>query len=385
MTFFNPLTQFINYGPQHPSVHGCLRLVLECQNENIVSITPHIGFLHRGIEKIIETKTYSQAIPYMDRTDYVSAGTQEHAYVLAVEKLLNIVPPKRAQFIRVLVCELSRISSHLIHLTMLALDSGSLSPFLLAMEEREKLMEIFEAISGARMLLNYFRVGGVASDIPNEVLKKISDWMTKFSVRLDDIESFLTNNNIFKSRTVGVGIITLNQALEFGLSGPNLRASGLKWDLRKNEPYENYADFDFEIPVMKIGDTYSRYLIKVFEMRQSLKIIQQCLDMPSGDICVQDLRFYPPQKTDDANIIYHTNYYRHGFVVPKGDARQTVESPKGEFAIHLFSDGTEKPYRCRIRSAGFSVLQLLSSIIKNVSELPVVLASLDLMPSEIDR
>lgn len=383
----------INFGPQHPAAHGVLRLLLDLDGEIVERADPHIGFLHRGTEKLIEHKTYLQAIPYMDRLDYVAPMNQEHAFVLAAERLLKIKVPKRAQYIRVLFSELTRILNHLLNIGTFALDIGAMTPFLWMFEEREHIMNFYERASGSRMHAAYFRVGGVHLDLPNDgILEDIQHFINRLPKCLDDVESLITENRIFKMRTVDIGIATYDQAIEWGFSGPMLRASGHVWDLRKQEPYENYAEFDFDIPIGKRGDCYDRYLVRMEEMRQSLRIIQQCLDrIQDGPVMIDDPKIAPPKrpaiKKNMEELIHHFKLHTEGFNVPKGEIYAAVEAPKGEFGIHLISDGSNKPYRCKIRAPGFPALQALDMLSKGhlLSDVVSIIGSLDIVFGEIDR
>lgn len=376
----------LNYGPAHPAVHGALRLILDVEGEDIISITPDIGYMHRGIEKIVESKKYAEIIPYMDRLDYVSAASQEYSYVLAVEKLIELEVPIRAQYIRVLISELSRIASHLIHVNMLTYDTGALSPFVWAMEGREKIMWIFEHICGARMHMNYFRIGGVANDINKETFSDIISAISSLKTLINDICDVISNNQIFVNRTKFVGVISAKDAIEHGITGSILRASGVNWDLRKKSPYDIYKNINFKIPVGTNGDCYDRYTVKIYEMLESISIIEQCIDMmPSGPVITCDKRFSPPRNMKHGDIAYHIKHYLNGFGVPKGMIYCATEAPKGELGILLVSDGSNKPYRCHIRSACFPVLTLLNKIVNKVADLPVVLASLDIVLGEVDR
>lgn len=376
----------LNYGPAHPAVHGALRLILDVDGEKINDITPDIGYMHRGIEKILESKKYPEIIPYFDRIDYVSAVTQEYSYVLAVEKMLGLEPPLRAKYIRVLMAELTRIANHLIHINMLTYDCGALSPFVWAMEEREKIMWIFAEITGARLHLNYFRIGGVASDISQEAMDKISLWIAHFKGVLEDIENVITNSYIFKKRTQGIGVISKDLAMEYGVTGSTLRATGIEWDLRKKSPYDAYDKLDFNIPVGKNGDCYDRYLVKTAEIKESLSIIEQCINnMPVGDFISNDKRYCHPRDMKHGDIVYHIKHYVTGFKVQPGSIYMATEAPKGEFGVLLVSDGSTSPYRCHIRSAGFPILGLLKHIAHTIADLPVILASLDIVLGEVDR
>jgi NADH-quinone oxidoreductase subunit D len=382
----------VNFGPQHPAAHGVLRLILELDGEVVERADPHIGLLHRGTEKLIEYKTYMQAVPYFDRLDYVSPMSQEHAYALAVEKLLGIVAPDRAQWIRVMFCEITRILNHLLNLTTFALDVGAITPSLWGFEEREKLMEFYEAASGARLHANYFRPGGVARDLPPGLTDKISAWALTFPKFVDDLEELLTSNRIWKQRTVDIGVMSSEMALAWGFSGPPLRASGVPWDLRRSQPYDKYAEVEFQIPVGRNGDCYDRYLVRLAEMRESLKIIKQALwKMPLGPIKVQDRKFSPPSRADMKRsmeaLIHHFKLFTEGYHVPAGATYTTVESPKGEFGVYLIADGTNRPYRCKIRSTGFAFLQATDVMVKRhmLADVSAIVGSMDVVFGEIDR
>ena len=385
-----PLT--INFGPQHPAAHGVLRMVLEMDGEVIERVDPHIGLLHRGTEKLIEDKTYLQAIPYFDRLDYVSPMCQEHAFALAVEKLLKIEPPLRASYIRVLFSEITRILNHLLALPAMAMDVGAMTPFLWSFEQRELLMEFYEKVSGARLHANYFRPGGVYRDMPNGLLNDIKEWAIKFPKFIEDLENLVSDNRIFKQRTVDIGIVSAEDAVDFGFTGPMLRASGVKWDLRKEEPYEIYDKLDFEIPVGKNGDCYDRYFVRVEEMKESLKIIHQCIDnIPKGHVMIQNNKITPPKrklmKTSMESLIHHFKLYTEGYKVPKGETYTSVEAPKGEFGVYLISDGTNKPYKCKIRAPGFAHLQAMDFCSKGhmLADVVAILGSMDIVFGEIDR
>lgn len=382
----------LNFGPQHPAAHGVLRLVLELSGEVILTADPHIGLLHRGTEKLIEYKTYNQAIPYFDRLDYVPMMTQEHSYVLAVEKLLRILIPRRAQFIRVIFSELTRILNHLLALTAHALDVGAFTPFLWAFEEREKLLEFYERVSGARMHAAYFRPGGVSEDIPIGFLNDVYQFCLQFGSRIDEMEELLTNNRIWQNRLVGVGVITKNDAEIWGFSGPLLRSTGLAWDLRKVQPYEVYSELDFQIPISFFGDCYDRYLIRVNEMRQSLAIISQCINLiPSGPIKTNDRKVVLPKrskmKTEMEALIHHFKLTTEGYHVPKGDVYTAIEAPKGEFGVFLVSSGKTRPYRCKIKSPAFVHLQGLNIMVQNLllADLVTVIGTQDIVFGEVDR
>jgi len=385
-----PLT--INFGPQHPAAHGVLRMVLEMDGEVIERVDPHIGLLHRGTEKLIEDKTYLQAVPYFDRLDYVSPMCQEHAFALAVEKLLKIEPPLRASYIRVLFSEITRILNHLLALPAMAMDVGAMTPFLWSFEQRELLMEFYEKVSGARLHANYFRPGGVYRDMPNGLLNDIKEWAIKFPKFIEDLENLVSDNRIFKQRTVDIGIVSAEDAVDFGFTGPMLRASGVKWDLRKEEPYEIYDKLDFEIPVGKNGDCYDRYFVRVEEMKESLKIIHQCIDnIPKGHVMIQNNKVTPPKrklmKTSMESLIHHFKLYTEGYKVPKGETYTSVEAPKGEFGVYLVSDGSNKPYKCKIRAPGFAHLQAMDFCSKGhmLADVVAILGSMDIVFGEIDR
>lgn len=382
----------INFGPQHPAAHGVLRLILEMDGEVIERADPHIGLLHRGTEKLIEHKTYMQALPYFDRLDYVSPMSQEHCFALAVEKLLRCEIPERAKYIRVLFCEITRILNHILNITTQALDVGAMTPLLWMFEEREKLMEFYERVSGARMHSNYIRPGGVTNDLPNGLLEDIHIFIESFPKMIDDTETMLTDNRIFKQRLVDIGIVTPAQALDYGFSGPMLRGSGVAWDLRKAQPYEIYEQLDFKIPIGKNGDCYDRYLVRIEEMRESLKIIKQCIDkMPKGPVQTEDKKLTPPSreemKTSMEAMIHHFKLYTEGYNVPIGETYTAVEAPKGEFGIYLVSNGTNKPHRCHIRAPGFTHLQALELMTKGhmLADVAAVIGSLDVVFGEIDR
>ena len=382
----------LNFGPQHPAAHGVLRLVLEMDGEVVERADPHIGLLHRGTEKLIEHKTYMQAIPYFDRLDYVSPMCQEHAFVLSAEKLLGIKVPKRAQYIRVLFDEITRVLNHSLQIAAQGLDLGATTPFLWLFEEREKLMGFYEAVSGARLHAAYYRVGGVHRDLPKDLISEIYDWLKGFGKIISDIENLLSDNRIFKQRTVDVGIVSFEEALNWGFTGPMLRGSGIAWDLRKSQPYAVYDEFEFSIPTGKNGDCYDRYLIRVEEMKQSAEIIRQVLDnIPSGDVIVKDSRLNPPRREDMKDsmesLINHFKLFTEGIRVPEGEVYTAVEAPKGEFGVYLVSDGSSKPYRCKIRAPGFSHLQGLDFMTKGhmLADLVACIATLDVVFGEIDR
>ena len=382
----------INFGPQHPAAHGVLRLVLELDGEVVERVDPHIGLLHRGTEKLIEQKTYLQAIPYFDRLDYVSPMCEEHAFALATEKLLDIEVPERGQWIRVLFAEITRVLNHLLNVTTYALDVGAITPSLWGFEEREKLMEFHEAASGARLHANYFRPGGVSRDLPAGLEERIGEWAVVFPKFIDDLEELLTANRIWKQRTVDIGVMDAEQALAWGFSGPCLRASGVPWDLRRSQPYDKYAEVQFQVPVARNGDCYDRYLVRLAEMRESVKIIRQCLaKMQPGPIKVQDRKFSPPTRAEMKRsmeaLIHHFKLYTEGYHVPPGATYTAVESPKGEFAVYLVADGTNRPYRCKIRSTGFALLQATEVMAKRhmLADAVAIIGSLDIVFGEIDR
>jgi NADH-quinone oxidoreductase subunit D len=382
----------LNFGPQHPAAHGVLRLVLELDGEIVKRIDPHIGLLHRGTEKLIEHKTYMQALGYFDRLDYVAPMNQEHAFVLAIEKLLGMTVPTRAQYIRVLYSEIGRLLSHLLNVTTQAMDVGALTPPLWGFEEREKLMVFYERASGARMHANYFRAGGVHQDLPQALLDDIHAFCENFPKVLDDIETLLTDNRIFKQRNVDIGIVKREDALAWGMSGVMLRSTGLAWDLRRAQPYECYSDLEFQIPIGKNGDCYDRYLMRMEEMRQSNKIMKQCIaKMPGGPVNVRETKVVPPtrgeMKRSMEALIHHFKLYTEGYHVPAGEVYAAVEAPKGEFGVYLVSDGTNKAYRCKIRAPGFAHLQAMDFLCRGhmLADVSAVLGSIDIVFGEIDR
>jgi NADH-quinone oxidoreductase subunit D len=384
----------MNFGPQHPAAHGVLRLVLEMDGEVVERADPHIGLLHRGTEKLIEYKTYTQAVPYFDRLDYVAPMNQEHAFALATEKLLGIRPPPRGQAIRVLYAEIGRILNHLLNITTFALDVGAMTPLLWAFEEREKLMEFYERASGARLHANYFRPGGVSFDLPPKLVDDIRAWTLRFPKIVDDIESLLTENRIFKQRTVDIGKATAEEALAWGFSGPMLRGSGLPWDLRKAQPYDGYEDYAFDIPVGKNGDCYDRYLCRMEEIRQSLAIMVQALDRIAatpGPVKTDDKKITPPSRAEMKRsmeaLIHHFKLYTEGYHVPPGETYTAVEAPKGEFGVYLVADGTNKPYRCKIRAPGFAFLQAMDFLGRGhmLADVVAIIGSMDIVFGEIDR
>lgn len=382
----------INFGPQHPAAHGVLRLILELDGEIVKRADAHIGLLHRGTEKLIEYKTYLQALPYFDRLDYVSMMAQEHTYSLAIEKLGNIKIPHRAKVIRVIFAEITRILNHLLAVGCHAMDVGAMTPFLWAFEEREKLMEFYERVSGARMHAAYIRPGGVSVDIPLGFLDDLYLFVSQFNLRLDEIEEMLTSNRIWKERLIDIGIVSAKKATEWGFSGVMLRGSGIPWDLRKNQPYEIYEDLSFAVPVGSNGDCYDRYLIRVEEMRQSLKIIHDAINMiKPGPIKTDDYKISPPSRTEMKNsmeaVIHHFKYYTEGFVLPHGETYTATEAPKGEFGVYLVSNNTEKPYRCKIKAPGFGHLQALDDMSQGhmIADVVTIIGTQDIVFGEIDR
>ncbi|MBI5164574.1 MAG: NADH-quinone oxidoreductase subunit D [Magnetospirillum sp.] len=382
----------INFGPQHPAAHGVLRLILEMSGEVVQRADPHIGLLHRGTEKLIENKIYQQSIPYFDRLDYVGTMNQEHPFCLAAERLLGIAVPERGQWIRTLYCEIGRQLNHILNVCSFVFDVGGMTPILWGFEEREKLMEFYERASGARLHANYFRVGGVAADLPDGLLEDIDRWCDTFPQVLDDIETLVTENRIFKQRTVDIGAISVEQALDWGFTGPNLRACGLAWDLRKAQPYDKYAEVDFDIPIGKAGDCYDRYLIRILEMRESLKIMKQCIaTMRPGPVRVDDRKVSPPPRAEMKRsmeaLIHHFKLFTEGFHVPAGEIYAAVEAPKGEFAVYIVADGTSKPYRCKIRPPGYVHLQALDLLSKGhmLADVVANIGSIDIVFGEIDR
>ena len=385
-----PLT--LNFGPQHPAAHGVLRLVLEMDGEVVHRADPHIGLLHRGTEKLIEHKTYLQAVPYFDRLDYVSPMSQEHAYALAVEKLLAIEVPERGQYIRVLFAELSRVLNHILNITTFAIDVGAMTLLLWGFEERETLMEFYERVCGARLHAAYFRPGGVHQDMPVGMDADILAWADKFPKFIDDLESLLTENRIFKQRTVDIGVVDREKALDLGFGGPCLRGSDVPWDLRKAQPYDAYDKIDFSVAIGKTGDCYARYLVRVAEMRESLKIIKQCLaDMPAGPVMTEDHKVAPPRRADMKQsmeaLIHHFKLYTEGYRVPAGETYTAVEAPKGEFGVYLVADGSNRPYKCKIRAPGFAFLAAMDAMSRGhmLADTVAIIGSLDIVFGEIDR
>ena len=386
----------INFGPQHPAAHGVLRLVLELDGEIVERVDPHIGLLHRGTEKLIETKTYLQAIPYFDRLDYVAPMNQEHAFCLAAEKLLHLQVPMRAQLIRVLFCEIGRLLSHILNVTTQAMDVGALTPPLWGFEEREKLMVFYERASGSRMHAKYFRLGGVHQDLPQQLVEDIRDWIAPFLKVCDDIETLLTDNRIFKQRNVDIGVVSLAECLKLGFSGVMVRGSGAAWDLRKSQPYECYGEFDFDIPIGKNGDCYDRYCIRMQEMRESAKIMAQACEKllgpdGQGPHVADNKKVVPPKRSDMKRsmeaLIHHFKLYTEGVHVPEGEVYACVEAPKGEFGVYLVSDGSNKPYRCKIRAPGFPHLAAMDYMNRGhmLADVSAILGSLDIVFGEIDR
>ena len=382
----------MNFGPQHPAAHGVLRLVMELDGEIVERADPHIGLLHRGTEKLIEHKTYLQAIPYFDRLDYVSMMCQEHAFVLAIEKLLGLEAPARGRYVRVLFCEITRVLNHLLNVTTQGMDVGAMTPVLWGFEEREKLFEFYERVSGARMHAAYFRVGGVHQDLPAGLTDDIAEWAEAFPAVIDDIENLLTENRIFKQRNVDIGVVTAEQAMDWGFTGVMLRGSDVAWDLRKAQPYEVYSLLEFDIPVGKNGDCYDRYLCRVEEMRQSVRIIRQCLErLPDGPVTAADNKVTPPKREEMKSsmeaLIHHFKLYTEGHHVPAGETYTAVEAPKGEFGVYLVSDGTNSPYRCKIRAPGFAHLQALDFLTRGhmLADVVAIIGTLDIVFGEVDR
>ena len=385
-------TVTVNFGPVHPAAHGVLRLLLDLDGEVVERADPHIGLLHRGTEKLIEHKTYLQAIPYFDRLDYVAPMNQEHAFALAIEKLIGAEVPKRGKYIRVLFAEIGRLLSHLLNVTTSAMDVGAMSPITWGFDEREKLLDFYEEVSGSRFHAAYFRAGGVHKDLPDGLLQKIYDFCQSFPKALDDIETMLTENRIFKQRNVDIANITKDEAIDNGFSGFILRSTGIPWDLRKSQPYDSYQDFDFQIPVGKNGDCYDRYLCQIAEMRESIKIMLQCIEnMPDGEVINQDAKIAAPKrgdmKTSMEAIIHHFKFFTEGFQVPAGEIYTAVEAPKGEFGVYLISDGTSRPYRCKIRAPGFAHLAAFNLLTKGhlLADVPAILGSIAVVFGEVDR
>jgi len=382
----------INFGPQHPAAHGVLRLILELEGEVVERADPHIGLLHRGTEKLIESKTYIQALPYFDRLDYVSMMAQEHTYSLGIEKIAGIKVPRRAQVIRVLFAEITRILNHLLAVGCHAMDVGAMTPFMWAFEEREKLMEFYERVSGARMHAAYIRPGGVSLDLPLGFLDDVFIFASQFNLRLDEIEEMLTGNRIWKERLVDIGVVSAKKAVDWGFSGVMLRGSGLAWDLRKTQPYEIYSEMDFSIPVGNAGDCYDRYLIRIEEMRQSLHLIQQAITLISeGPIKTDNYKLTPPtrseMKTSMEAVIHHFKLYTEGIILPFGETYTATEAPKGEFGVYLISNNTEKPYRCKIKAPGFGHLQALDEMSRGhmIADVVTIIGTQDIVFGEVDR
>ena len=382
----------LNFGPQHPAAHGVLRLILQLDGEVVEKADPHIGLLHRGTEKLIENKTYTQAVPYFDRLDYVAPMNQEHAFALAIEKILKIDVPTRAKYIRVIFCEIGRILSHILNVTTQAMDVGALTPTLWGFEEREKLMGFYERVSGSRLHANYFRAGGVHKDLPAGLDNDIDEFCNKFPNIIDDLETLLTDNRIFKQRNVDIGIVSKQDALDYSFSGVMLRGSGVAWDLRRSQPYDCYNDLEFKIPIGKNGDCYDRYLCRIEEMRESVKIIKQCLEnIPKGPVKTEDGKISPPPKKEIKQsmeaLIHHFKLFTEGYRVDKDEIYTAVEAPKGEFGVYLISDGSSKPYKCKIRAPGFTHLQAMDYLIKGhmLADVPAVLGSMDIVFGEVDR
>jgi len=382
----------INFGPQHPAAHGVLRLVMDLDGERVERIDPHIGLLHRGTEKLIEHKTYLQSVPYFDRLDYVSPMNQEHAFALAVERMLGIEVPKRGQYIRMLYCEIGRILNHLMNVCTQALDVGALTPITWGFEEREKLMIFYERACGARLHAAYFRPGGVHQDLPQALLDDIEAFCDHFLTVLDDIEALLTNSRIFKQRNVDIGIVTQEDVMNWGMSGVMARSAGLAWDLRRNQPYEAYNDMEFSVPLGKNGDCYDRYVMRMDEMRESVKIMRQCVaNMPDGPVSSMDGKIVPPKRAEMKQsmeaLIHHFKLYTEGYHVPAGEVYAAVEAPKGEFGVYLVGDGSNKPYRCKIRAPGFAHLHALDYLSRDhmLADVSAILGSLDIVFGEVDR
>lgn len=387
----------LNFGPQHPSAHGVLRLVLEMEGEVVTKADPHIGLLHRGTEKLIENKTYIQALPYFDRLDYVSMMCQEHVWCLATEKLLGVDVPERAQYIRVLFSEITRIANHLLWIGCHAMDVGAMGVLLYCFKEREYTFDFYEEVSGARMHANYFRPGGVNKDLPKGLTSKIADWNTTFRNKvLPMVETLLNDNRIWKQRTVGIGVVTPEEAQAWGFSGAMLRGSGIPWDLRKSQPYECYSDLEFEIPVGKNGDSYDRYLCRMEEMRQSSLIIDQCLAKLDGELAgqpckIQNFKISPPKRDDMKAsmeaLIHHFKYFTEGFHVPEGECYAAIEAPKGEMGVYLVSTGGSKPWRAKIRAPGYAHLQGLDFMSRGhlLADVTTLIGTQDVVFGEIDR
>jgi NADH-quinone oxidoreductase subunit D len=386
----------INFGPQHPAAHGVLRLVLELDGEIVERVDPHIGLLHRGTEKLMEARTYLQNVPYFDRLDYVAPMNQEHAFCLAIEKMLGIEVPRRGQLLRVLFCEIGRILSHLLNVTTQAMDVGALTPPLWGFEEREKLMVFYERASGARMHANYFRPGGVHLDCPPKLIEDIGAWCEPFLKVCDDLQDLFIENRIFKQRNVDIGVVSLEECWAWGFSGVMVRGSGAAWDLRKSQPYECYEEMDFDIPVGRHGDNYDRQVIRMEEMRQSVRIMQQCVEKlmradGQGPVVTPQHKVVPPTRPEMKRsmeaLIHHFKLYTEGFHVPAGEVYAAVEAPKGEFGVYLVADGTNKPYRCKIRAPGFAHLQAMDFLCRKsmLADVSAILGSIDIVFGEVDR
>ncbi|WP_273787995.1 MULTISPECIES: NADH-quinone oxidoreductase subunit D [Bartonella] len=386
----------INFGPQHPAAHGVLRMVLELDGEVVERVDPHIGLLHRGTEKLMETKTYLQAGPYLDRLDYVAPMNQEHAFVLAIEKLLDIKVPKRGQLIRVLFSEIGRILNHLLNVTTQAMDVGALTPPLWGFEQRERLMIFYERACGARLHANYFRPGGVHQDLPESLVEDIGNFIDPFLVALGKLDALVTPNRIFKQRNVDIGVVTIDEAWARGFSGVMIRGAGVPWDLRKSQPYECYDEMEFDIPVGKNSDCYDRYLIRMEEMRQSAKIMRQCVERllsteKNGPVSSLDRKIVPPKRSEMKSsmeaLIHHFKLYTEGFHTPPGEVYVAVEAPKGEFGVYLVSDGTNKPYRVKLRAPGFAHLQAMDFLTRGhmLADATAILGSIDIVFGEVDR
>ena len=382
----------LNFGPQHPAAHGVLRLVLDLDGEIVTRVDPHIGLLHRGTEKLIEHKTYLQAVPYFDRLDYVAPMNQEHAFALAVERLIGLEVPKRGQYIRVLFCEIGRLMNHILNCTFQALDVGAMTPSLWGMESRETMLSFYERVSGSRMHAAYFRPGGVHQDLPPGLLEDIYKFLDPYLKVLDDIDGLVVDNRIFKQRTVNIGVVDRAHAEAWGFSGAMLRSAGIAWDLRRSQPYECYNDFDFQIPIGRNGDCYDRYVLRMEEMRQSVKIIKQCIEkMPSGPVSSTDHKVVPPKRGEMKRsmeaLIHHFKLYTEGYHVPEGEAYAAVEAPKGEFGVYLVSDGSNKPYRCKIRAPSFPHLQAMDFMNRGhmLADVSAIIGSLDIVFGEVDR
>jgi len=382
----------LNFGPQHPSAHGVLRMVLEMDGEVVERADPHIGLLHRGTEKLIEYKTYLQAVPYFDRLDYTAPQNQEHGFAIAVEKLLGCEVPPRAQYLRALFAEIGRVHNHALNIATFAMDIGAMTPMLWLFEERELMMEFCERVCGARMHMAYFRPGGVSYDMPKGLAEDIDAWADRMPQVVDDIETLLTENRIFKQRTVDIGVMNAEMCFDWGFTGPNLRAAGVPWDLRKAQPYDCYDKLDFGVPVGTNGDNYDRYLVRIHEMRESIKMIKQCLaDMPPGPVKVDDRKISPPRRSEMKEsmeaLIHHFKLYTEGYHVPAGETYSAIEAPKGEFAVFLVSDGSNKPYRCKIRSPAFAHLQAMDVMCRGhvMADAVANLGTLDIVFGEVDR